>query len=58
MTDFNVVLPDNAVKGSRERIKLALRNCSFAFPRGQGVTIRLAPADVRRERSAFAAPRP
>jgi predicted ATPase with chaperone activity len=48
--DFNVVgLPDNAVKESRERIKSALRNCGFEFPHGQGVTINLAPADVRKE---------
>ena len=49
MQDFNVVgLPDNAVKESRERIKSALRNCGFEFPYGQGVTINLAPADVRK----------
>jgi magnesium chelatase family protein len=49
--DFNVVgLPDNAVKESRERIKSALRNCSLEFPHGQGVTINLAPADVRKRR--------
>jgi magnesium chelatase family protein len=54
MQDFNVVgLPDNAVKESRERIKSALRNCGFEFPHGQGVTINLAPADVRKEGSAF-----
>jgi magnesium chelatase family protein len=57
MNDFNVVgLPDNAVKESRERIKSALRNCSFEFPHGQGVTINLAPADVRKEGSAFDLP--
>jgi len=51
MRDFNVVgLPDNAVKESRERIKSALRNCGFEFPYGQGVTINLAPCDVRKER--------
>jgi len=50
MTDFNVVgLPDNVVKESRERIKSAMQNCGFAFPHGQGVTINLAPADVRKE---------
>ncbi len=55
--DFNVVgLPDNAVKESRERIKSALRNCGFEFPHGQGVTINLAPADVRKEGSAFDLP--
>lgn len=57
MTDFNVVgLPDNAVKESRERIKSAQRNCGFDFPHGQGVTINLAPADVRKEGSAFDLP--
>src|SRR5437667_5875906 len=57
MTDFNVVgLPDNAVKESRERIKSAMRNCGFEFPHGQGVTINLAPADVRKEGSAFDLP--
>ena len=57
MQDFNVVgLPDNAVKESRERIKSALRNCGYEFPYGQGVTINLAPADVRKEGSGFDLP--
>ena len=57
MNDFNVVgLPDNAVKESRERIKSALRNCGYEFPYGQGVTINLAPADVRKEGSGFDLP--
>ncbi len=57
MQDFNVVgLPDNAVKESRERIKSALRNCGYEFPYGQGVTINLAPADLRKEGSAFDLP--
>lgn len=55
--DFNVVgLPDNAVKESRECIKSALRNCGYEFPYGQGVTINLAPADLRKEGSAFDLP--
>ena len=50
MEDFNVVgLPDNAVKESRQRVKSALRNCGFEFPCGQGVTINLASADLRKE---------
>jgi len=54
---FNVVgLPDNAVKESRERIKAAIKNCGFEFPYGQGVTINLAPADIRKEGSAFDLP--
>jgi len=57
MTDFNVVgLPDNAVKESRERIKSAMRNRGFEFPHGLGVAINLAPADVRKEGSAFDSP--
>src|SRR2546425_821067 len=57
MQDFNVVgLPDNAVQESRERIKSALRNCGYEFPYGQGVTINLAPADVRKEGSGFDLP--
>jgi magnesium chelatase family protein len=55
--DFNVVgLPDIAVKESRERIKSALRNCGFDFPSHQGVTVNLAPADIRKEGSAFDLP--
>ncbi len=57
MGDFNVVgLPDIAVKESRERIKAAIKNCSFDFPSPQSVTINLAPADIRKEGSAFDLP--
>jgi magnesium chelatase family protein len=57
MGDFNVVgLPDVAVKESRERIKSAVKNCGFDFPAPQGVTVNLAPADVRKEGSAFDLP--
>lgn len=44
------------MKESRERIKAVLKNCGFAFPYGQGVTINLAPADIRKEGSAFDLP--
>jgi magnesium chelatase family protein len=57
MGDFNVVgLPDIAVKESRERIKAALKNCGFPFPSPQSVTVNLAPADIRKEGSAFDLP--
>ncbi len=57
MGDFNVVgLPDIAVKESRERIKSALKNCGFDFPAPQSVTVNLAPADIRKEGSAFDLP--
>jgi magnesium chelatase family protein len=57
MNEFNVVgLPDVAVKESRERIKAALKNCGFDLPAPQGVTINLAPADLRKEGSVFDLP--
>jgi magnesium chelatase family protein len=55
--NFNVVgLPDIAVKESRERIRASLRNCGFDFPSNHLVTINLAPADIRKEGSAFDLP--
>ena len=55
--EFTVVgLPDIAVKESRERIKSALKNCGFDFPSPQSVTVNLAPADIRKEGSAFDLP--
>lgn len=57
MGDFTVVgLPDASVKESRERIKAALKNCGFDFPAPQGVTVNLAPADIRKEGSALDLP--
>lgn len=54
---FNVVgLPDNAVRESRERVRTALRNCGFDYPFLQTITVNLAPADVRKEGSAFDLP--
>ncbi len=54
---FNVVgLPDIAVKESRERIKSALKNCGFDFPSPHTVTVNLAPADIKKEGSAFDLP--
>lgn len=54
---FNVVgLPDIAVKESRERVKAALKNCGFDYPGHQAVTVNLAPADMRKEGSAFDLP--
>ncbi|MGV6862570.1 MAG: YifB family Mg chelatase-like AAA ATPase [Putridiphycobacter sp.] len=49
---FMVGLPDNAVKESHQRIKSAFANNDFKFPRKE-VTINLAPADIRKEGSAY-----
>lgn len=47
-----VGLPDNAVKESKERVTAAIKNCGFEFPI-QKITINLAPADIKKEGSAF-----
>ena len=53
---FSIVgLPDNAVKESRERITAAIKNCSFDFPIKK-ITVNLAPADIKKEGSAFDLP--
>ena len=47
-----VGLPDNAVKESRERVRLAIKNSGFTFPGGR-ITINLAPADIKKEGPSF-----
>jgi len=50
-----VGLPDTAIQEARERIRSALSNCGFQFPRTR-VTINLAPADLKKEGSGFDLP--
>lgn len=50
-----VGLPDSAVKESRERVSAAIKNSGFAFP-SRKITVNLAPADIRKEGSAFDLP--
>jgi len=50
-----VGLPDATVRESRERIRSAIKNSQFAWPMTR-VTVNLAPADVRKEGSAFDLP--
>jgi magnesium chelatase family protein len=46
--DFVTVgMPDTAVRESRERIKSAMLNSGFGYPK-KSVTINLAPANVRK----------
>lgn len=53
---FTIVgLPDNAVKESQERVQSALRVNGYKAPE-KSVVINLAPADVRKEGSAFDLP--
>ncbi len=53
---FHLVgLPDNAIKESYQRVFAAIRNSGFRFPR-QRITVNLAPADIKKEGSAFDLP--
>lgn len=52
---FMVGLPDNAVKESQQRIDSALRECGQKIP-GKKIVINMAPADIRKEGSAYDLP--
>lgn len=52
---FIVGLPDNAVKESIERIVSAIKNNGFERPRTK-ILVNMAPADIRKEGSAFDLP--
>lgn len=47
-----VGLPDNAIKESSYRISAALKNVGYKLP-GKKITINMAPADLRKEGSAY-----
>lgn len=49
---FLVGLPDNAVKESHQRIQAALKNNGYRIP-GKEITINMAPADIKKEGSAY-----
>src|SRR5687768_9620405 len=50
-----VVLPDAAVKESRDRVSTALINSGFRMPDGR-IIVNLAPADLRKEGPSFDLP--
>jgi len=52
---FLVGLPDNAVKEGQQRINSALKEVGYQWPRKQ-ITINMAPADIRKEGSAYDLP--
>jgi len=53
---YNLVgLPDNAVKESRQRVEAAMINIGYKWP-GKKITINMAPADIRKEGSAYDLP--
>jgi len=49
---YMVGLPDSVVKESHQRIDAALKNNGFKIP-GKQITINMAPADIRKEGSAY-----
>ncbi|MBT3417358.1 MAG: YifB family Mg chelatase-like AAA ATPase [Flavobacteriales bacterium] len=52
---FLVGLPDNAVKESEQRIRASLQNNGYRIP-GKKIIINMAPADIRKEGSAYDLP--
>ena len=50
-----VGLPEAAVRESKDRVRAALRNSGYDFP-PRRITVNLAPADVRKEGSAYDLP--
>ena len=56
LPSFSTVgLPDIAVKESKDRVTAAIKNSGFRFPTTR-VIANLAPADIRKEGSAFDLP--
>ncbi|MCE3227652.1 MAG: Mg chelatase-related protein [Bacteroidetes bacterium] len=49
---YLVGLPDSAVKESQQRIDTALKQFGFKIP-GKLITVNMAPADIRKEGSAY-----
>ncbi len=50
-----VGLPDNAVSEAKERVRSAIKNSGYTFPKGK-VVINLAPADLKKEGTFFDLP--
>ncbi|MDO4461313.1 MAG: YifB family Mg chelatase-like AAA ATPase [Bacteroidia bacterium] len=55
MKFFLVGLPDNAVKESQQRIETAIKANGWHWP-GKKIVINMAPADIRKEGSAYDLP--
>jgi magnesium chelatase family protein len=50
-----VGLPEGAVRESKERVKASIKNSGYDFPSDR-ITVNLAPADIKKEGSAFDLP--
>lgn len=47
-----VGLPETAVREARDRVKSAIQNCGFDYPRGR-IVVNLAPAELAKEGARF-----
>jgi len=54
-TFSTVGLPEGAVRESKERVKASIKNTGYHFPSDR-ITVNLAPADIKKEGSAFDLP--
>lgn len=50
-----VGLPDTAINEAKERVRSAIKNSTYTFPRGK-VIVNLAPADIRKEGTNYDLP--
>ena len=56
MPAFSIVgLPDTAVQEAKDRVRSAIQNSGFPFPKSR-ITVNLAPADLRKEGPAYDLP--
>jgi magnesium chelatase family protein len=56
LPSFSTVgLPEGAVRESKDRVKAAIKNAGYEFP-PRRITVNLAPADIKKEGSAFDLP--
>ncbi len=56
LPQFQIVgLPDSSIRESKDRVRAAIKNSNYEFPLKR-ITVNLAPADVRKEGSAFDLP--
>ena len=56
MPAFSIVgLPDAAVQEAKDRVRSAIQNSGFPFPKSR-ITVNLAPADLRKEGPAYDLP--
>jgi magnesium chelatase family protein len=57
LNSFSIVgLGDTAVQESKERVRSAIKNTGFPFPRGKKITVNLVPADLKKVGSRYDLP--